>query len=93
MQIRDATLVRGYRQQNITIRGVEPSYGRIRNMTMSSGRWLSGEDDTTKQRVAVIGAKAAEKLFGEIPPDGDTSFVFATTSGEYQSFAVATANR
>jgi putative ABC transport system permease protein len=70
--IRDAAVVRGYRQQNITIRGVEPSYGRIRNMTMSSGRWLSGEDDTTKQRVAVIGAKAAEKLFGEIPPDGET---------------------
>ena len=70
--IRDAMTVRGYRQQNITIRGVEPAYGKIRNMTMASGRWLSAEDDSTKQRVAVIGAKAAEKLFGEIPADGET---------------------
>ena len=68
----DAMTVRGYRQQNITIRGVEPSYGKIRNMTLSSGRWISPEDDVTKQRVAVIGAKAAEKLFGDIPPDGET---------------------
>jgi putative ABC transport system permease protein len=69
--IRDATVVRGYRQQNITVRGVEPAYGKIRNMTMSSGRWITGEDSGTKQRVAIIGAKAAEKLFGEIPPDGE----------------------
>ena len=47
-------------------------YGVIRNMTMASGRWISDEDYQNKQRVAVIGAKAAEKLFGEAPPDGET---------------------
>jgi putative ABC transport system permease protein len=70
--IRDAMIIRGYRQQNITIRGVEPAYGKIRNMTLASGRWLLPEDDATKERVAVIGAKAREKLFGEIPADGET---------------------
>jgi len=45
--------------------------GKIRNMVMSSGRWLSPEDDAQKQRVAVLGAEAAHKLFGEIPPDGE----------------------
>jgi putative ABC transport system permease protein len=70
--IRDAAVIRGYRQQNITIRGVEAPYGKIRNMTMASGRWILPEDDAAKQRVAVVGAKAAEKLFGEIPPDGET---------------------
>ncbi len=71
VMVRGATVVRGYRQQNMSLRGVEPAYGRIRNMTMSSGRWLSPEDSATRERVAVIGAKAAEKLFGDIPPVGE----------------------
>ncbi len=69
--IRGANVVRGPRQQNMTIRGVEAPYGKIRNMTVSSGRWLSGQDDLQKVRAAVLGAKAAEKLFGEIPPVGE----------------------
>jgi putative ABC transport system permease protein len=66
-----ATVVRGYRTQSMTVRAAVASYGRVRNMKMSSGRWLTPEDDMQKQRVAVIGAKAAEKLFGEIPPEGE----------------------
>jgi len=69
--IRNATVVRGSRQQNVTIRGVEPPYGVVRNMTLSSGRWFTEEDTGHKQRVAVIGSKAAQKLLGEIPPDGE----------------------
>lgn len=65
------TVTRGYRTQSISIRAVRPAYGRVRNMTMESGRWLNEEDGLHKQRVAVIGAKAAEKLFGEIPPEGE----------------------
>ena len=40
--IRDAPVVRGSRQLNMTIRAVEIPYGRIRNMTLLSGRWFSG---------------------------------------------------
>ncbi len=69
--VRRATVVRGYRTQTMTIRGVAESYGRIRNMTMTTGRWIGSEDQVQKQRIAVIGAKAAEKLFGEIPADGE----------------------
>lgn len=69
--VRGATVVRGYRQQNMSVRGVEPPYGKVRNMTMETGRWISPEDYLTKQRVAVLGAKAATKLFGEIPPEGE----------------------
>jgi putative ABC transport system permease protein len=69
--VRGATVVRGYRQQNMSVRGVEPPYGKVRNMSLESGRWISPEDYLTKQRVAVLGAKAASKLFGEIPPDGE----------------------
>jgi len=69
--IRGANVVRGYRQQNMTVRAVEASYGKVRNMSLSSGRWISGQDDQSKVRVAVLGSKAAEKLFGEIPPVGE----------------------
>jgi putative ABC transport system permease protein len=55
----------------MSVRAVEPPYGRVRNMTLSSGRWLTGEDYQNKERIAIIGAKAAEKLFGESPPDGE----------------------
>jgi putative ABC transport system permease protein len=72
LQIRDATVVRGYRQQNISVRAVEVAYGTIRNMTMATGRWISDEDYQNKERIAIIGTKASEKLFGDIPPDGET---------------------
>ncbi|HEX4277815.1 MAG TPA: ABC transporter permease [Bryobacteraceae bacterium] len=66
LQIRDATLVRGYRQQNIAVRAVEVPYGVIRNMSMATGRWLSNEDYQNRERVAIIGSKASQKLFGDI---------------------------
>lgn len=50
----------------LMVRAANSSYGRIRNQTMASGRWLEPEDELQKQRVAVLGGKAAEKLFGEI---------------------------
>ncbi len=71
--MRGTPVTRGYRSQNMTIRGVVPfDYQEVRNMTMGSGRWLSPEDNLGKRRVAVMGAKAAEKLFGEMPPEGET---------------------
>ena len=69
--IRRPNIVYGYRTQSTAVRGVRPAYGRIRNMTVSAGRWMNDEDNREKQRVAVIGAKLAEKLFGEIPPEGE----------------------
>jgi putative ABC transport system permease protein len=71
VMVENATVVRGYRTQNLDLRGVEPVYGAVRNMSMSGGRWFSADDEVQKKRVAVLGAKAAEKLFGEIPPDGE----------------------
>ncbi|MBV9036636.1 MAG: ABC transporter permease [Acidobacteriaceae bacterium] len=70
--MRRTPVTHGYRSQNMTIRGVLPlDYQKVRNMTVSSGRWLSAEDELQKERVAVLGAKAAEKLFGEAPPQGE----------------------
>jgi putative ABC transport system permease protein len=70
--MRDTTVTHGYRSQNMTIRGVlPPDYQQVRNMTMGAGHWLSLQDNLEKRRMAVLGAKAAEKLFGEMPPDGE----------------------
>jgi len=64
-------IVRGSRSAQFMTRAAMPAYGRIRNMSMQSGRWLGLEDEVQKNRVAVIGAKVAERLFGEIPPEGE----------------------
>ena len=58
MMIRGLNVVRGPREQNTMVRAVEPAYGKVRNMTVSDGRWISPEDYQTKHRVAVIGVKA-----------------------------------
>ena len=71
IMIRNANVVRGYRELNMSVRAAEPSYGKVRNMSMAEGRWLSPEDYQAKQRTAVLGAKAAVKLFGDIPPVGE----------------------
>jgi putative ABC transport system permease protein len=71
MSMRGMTVVHGYRQHNITVRGVHTEYGRIRNQTMATGRWIVPEDEVQKQRVAVLGSKAAEDLFSEAPPLGE----------------------
>ena len=71
VMVRGATVVRGYRTQNLSVRAVYPAYGSVRNMSMSTGRWLAPDDQTQKKRIAVIGAEAARKMFGEIPPEGE----------------------
>src|ERR1035441_298867 len=70
MMMGGMTVVRQYRSYTTMVRGVRAAYGHIRNQTMGSGRWLDADDDLEKRRVAVLGAKAARELFGEIPPQG-----------------------
>jgi putative ABC transport system permease protein len=71
MMMGGMTVVREYRSYTTMVRGVRAAYGRIRNQTMGSGRWLDADDDLQKRRAAVLGAKAARELFGEIPPEGE----------------------
>lgn len=72
IMIRNANVVRGYRELNMSVRAAEPAYGKVRNMSLAEGRWLSPEDYQAKQRTAVLGATAATKLFGDIPPVGES---------------------
>jgi putative ABC transport system permease protein len=57
---------------NTAIRGVYPEYGEIRNEVPSEGRWLSGEDFVERRRVAFLGARLRQKLFGGRPTVGET---------------------
>jgi putative ABC transport system permease protein len=72
LMLRSMNIVRGARQEVTMVRAVEPGYGIVRNMRLTSGRWISAEDIQNHQRVAVIGSTLAGKLFGEIPPEGET---------------------
>jgi putative ABC transport system permease protein len=71
MMMGGMTVTRGYRTETTMVRAVRSAYGRVRNETIASGRWLEADDEIQKRRVAVLGGKAAEKLFGEIPPEGE----------------------
>ena len=65
------TVTHDQRSYTTMVRAVRPPYGRVRNMTMDGGRWLEQDDENEKRRVAVLGAEAAGKLFGEAPPEGE----------------------
>ena len=72
VMVRRAQVQHEYRQESMQVRGIwPPEYARVRNMQMGTGRWLSTEDDSQKHQVAVLGANAAKKLFGEVPPEGE----------------------
>jgi putative ABC transport system permease protein len=71
MMMGGMTVGHGYRTQTMMVRAVKPAYGRVRNQTVDSGRWITPDDEVQKLRVAVLGAKAAEKLFGEMAAEGE----------------------
>ncbi len=50
IMMRGATVLRGEREQSMSVRMVEPVYGKVRNMTMAEGRWINGEDYLNKQQ-------------------------------------------
>ena len=62
----------GERLANTAIRGVCPEYGEMRNEVASAGRWISPEDMLERRRVAFIGSRLREKLFGGRPAVGET---------------------
>jgi len=62
---------RGAREKRYLVRGVSEEYRIVRNMTPVSGRWITTEDLTRRNRVAVLGASVAHELFSAIPPEGE----------------------
>ena len=66
-----AQLVVGSNNVQEQIVGTVEGYAEIRNLEIGSGRFLSAEDVTEQQRVAVLGADIAQDLFGRVDVVGE----------------------
>jgi putative ABC transport system permease protein len=73
--MQNMTVVRGTRQKEYMARAVMPEYDRIRNIRLISGRWINTDDCRYSRRVAVLGAKVAQELFGNSPEQGEEILV------------------
>ena len=56
--------------KSILVMGIMPNYSEIRNFRAKHGRFINHGDNATLSKVAVIGTKVAEKLFGKQDPMG-----------------------
>ena len=66
-------IVFGNKQSNHLVRGVAASYGVMRSeKPQAGGRFLEDDDVRLRRRVAFIGSEVQRKLFGTIPPVGET---------------------
>jgi putative ABC transport system permease protein len=71
--MQDFPVVYGNKQSSHLIRGVAASYGMMRSeKPQAGGRFLEEEDVRLRRRVAFIGSEVQRKLFGTIPPVGET---------------------
>ena len=63
----------GNKQSSHMIRAVAASYGEMRSeRPLPGGRFLDDEDVRLHRRVAFIGSEVQRKLFGSVPPVGET---------------------
>jgi putative ABC transport system permease protein len=66
-------IVYGSKQSSHLVRGVAASYGQMRSeIPQTGGRFLEEDDVRLRRRVAFIGSEVQRKLFGAIPPVGET---------------------
>jgi putative ABC transport system permease protein len=66
-------VVYGNKQSSHLVRGVAASYGTMRSeKPQAGGRFLEEDDIRLRRRVAFIGTEVQRKLFGAIPPVGET---------------------
>jgi putative ABC transport system permease protein len=66
-------LQRGAKVLSVSVSGVEPDFSDIRNLIPAEGgRFINPLDQKQKRRVAFIGDKLAEQVFGQASPVGQT---------------------
>ena len=63
-------VVNGNQNWNTSVTGVTPDLMQIRSLVVSNGSFISKDDMTKRNRVAVIGSTVAENLFGTENPVG-----------------------
>ena len=62
----------GKQQGSFGLRGVHPEHLYLEKTRITSGRFINQHDITNKRKVCVIGAVVASRLFGSIPPVGES---------------------
>jgi putative ABC transport system permease protein len=71
--MQDFAIGYGNRQSSHLVRAVAASYGPMRSeIPQPGGRFIDDEDVRLRRRVAFIGIEVQRKLFGTIPPVGET---------------------
>ena len=71
--MKDFPVTYGAKQSSHLVRAVSPGYGEMRSeRALPGGRFLDDEDVRLHRRVAFIGSEVQRKLFGSIPPVGET---------------------
>jgi putative ABC transport system permease protein len=65
------SITRGGQLVNTAIRGVCPEYGEMRSEVPAEGRWINAADLQEHRRVAFIGGRVREQLFGGRPGVGE----------------------
>lgn len=55
---------------NVSLEGITPSYEKVQNFHVQSGRFLLDIDNEYRQKTALIGTETAKKLFGAEHPVG-----------------------
>jgi putative ABC transport system permease protein len=66
-------IIYGNKESSHLVRGVAASYGAMRSeKPQPGGRFLEEEDVRLRRRVAFIGTEVQRKLFGAIPPVGES---------------------
>jgi putative ABC transport system permease protein len=70
--MQDVPVEWGTKLASYRARGVAPSYGTMRTQPASAGRFIDEEDLRLQRRVVFLGSTVALKLFGNIPPVGET---------------------
>jgi putative ABC transport system permease protein len=73
-------VTRGTKTVNARVRGVDPSFGEMRNIIpQEGGRFLDDMDASQKRRVVVLGDELATDLFGKDDPLGKTVQISQST--------------
>jgi putative ABC transport system permease protein len=71
--MQDFAIGYGNRQSSHLVRAVAAAYGPMRSeIPQPGGRFIDEEDVRLRRRVAFIGIEVQRKLFGSIPPVGET---------------------
>jgi putative ABC transport system permease protein len=73
--MQDVNVVRSNNEKEYMVRAVWPEYDRVRNIHVTSGRWLNADDARYARRVVVLGATVADELFGNRSEYGETILI------------------